>query len=63
MLPICIIHKLLFGTDWPIHRLNGSPAEMVRSFADLVSKGLLLPAELDMIFCSNVRTLVKRLQT
>lgn len=45
-------HKLLFGTDWPIHRLFGTQQRWVTSFLDLC-RALHVPHELEQAMLSG----------
>ena len=48
-----ILNKILFGTDWPIHRLNGNQQELVRLFRQAAER-VLTSEELEVIFCKNI---------
>lgn len=54
-----ILHKLLFGTDWPIHKLSGNQATLIRLFT-AAAEGILTAKELDMIFQENYMSIQKR---
>ena len=51
-----IINKLLFGTDWPIHRMQGDQAKWVREFENLVSKKILTSRELERVMGGTFRS-------
>jgi predicted TIM-barrel fold metal-dependent hydrolase len=55
-----IVNKLLFGTDWPIHRLNGTQVNWVQAFLDAKEKGILSESELEKIFHLNIQKLLTR---
>jgi uncharacterized protein len=48
-----LLRKLLFGTDWPIHRLAGGQVRWVEAFRGCVERGVLEPHELEWLFCRN----------
>lgn len=53
-------HKLLFGTDWPIHRLFGTQQHWVTSFLELC-RTLSVPQELEQAMLSgNCQRLLAR---
>jgi predicted TIM-barrel fold metal-dependent hydrolase len=54
------VNKLLFGTDWPIHRLNGTQVNWVQAFLDAKEKGILSESELEKIFHLNIQKLLTR---
>ena len=51
-----IIHKLLFGTDWPIHRLSGDQKFMTATFKNKASE-VLTQEETDKIMYLNFNEL------
>jgi predicted TIM-barrel fold metal-dependent hydrolase len=50
--------KLLFGTDWPIHRFLGSQAKWVKEFKSYEADGLISPADLQNILSDNAKRLL-----
>ncbi len=50
--------KLLFGTDWPIHRMLGSQKMWVDHFKGLLVDGVLTAEQLQWIFEENARELI-----
>jgi predicted TIM-barrel fold metal-dependent hydrolase len=50
--------KLLFGTDWPIHRLLGSQKQWVDSLRNLVTERVLSEQQLGCIFGENAAELI-----
>ncbi|AKJ29029.1 amidohydrolase family protein [Caldimonas brevitalea] len=48
-----IVNKLLFGTDWPIHRLLGNQKKWVQEFIALQEKKILSTGELERIMAGN----------
>jgi len=54
-----LLRKLLFGTDWPIHRIYGGQAQWVEAFRDCASRGILTEEELDWIFCRNAAEILR----
>ncbi len=46
--------KLLFGTDWPIHRFFGSQYDCVKVYRDLVTKGVLTKQQYEDIMGNNI---------
>lgn len=51
--------RLLFGTDWPIHRFFGSQARWVGEFKKLEAEGILGPRQLEDILCNNFKELMQ----
>lgn len=52
--------RLLFGTDWPIHRFFGSQAKWVGEIRKQKELGILTEADLDNIFHANFGRLYQR---
>jgi uncharacterized protein len=52
-----IINKLLFGTDWPIHRMLGGQSKWVEEFDRLVGKKILTEGELERVMGGTFRSL------
>jgi predicted TIM-barrel fold metal-dependent hydrolase len=52
--------RLLFGTDWPIHRFFGSQQTWVDAIEGTFRRGAIGKADLDNIFHDNVRRLLPR---
>lgn len=52
-----ILNKILFGTDWPIHRLSGSQKDLTGLFRKSAEK-LLTEEEMDRIFYKNITQIV-----
>ncbi len=50
--------RLLFGTDWPIHRFFGSQARWVGEFRKLEAQGLLSPGQLEDILGNNAAQII-----
>jgi predicted TIM-barrel fold metal-dependent hydrolase len=48
-----VLRKLLFGTDWPIHRLLGGQAAWVDAFCDCARRGIVSVEELEWLFHRN----------
>lgn len=48
-----VLRKLLFGTDWPIHRLLGDQRQWVEAFCQCARDGVISDEELDWLFCRN----------
>lgn len=48
-----LLRKLLFGTDWPIHRIGGGQARWVEAFRDCARRGVIGSDELDWLFFRN----------
>lgn len=48
-----ILRKLLFGTDWPIHRLLGDQKEWVDAFRECARTGVVSEEELEWLFYRN----------
>ena len=48
-----VLRKLLFGTDWPIHRMYGNQQQWVEAFRDCVAEGILSEEELGWLFHDN----------
>ncbi len=53
-----LARKLLFGTDWPIHRFWGSQRDWVRKFTDLQAESLLTGEDIKNIMGENLRALL-----
>ncbi|MGH9571201.1 MAG: amidohydrolase family protein [Candidatus Angelobacter sp.] len=49
-----LARKLLFGTDWPIHRFWGSQRTWVEQLTALHSEGILTDEQRDLILCDNL---------
>ena len=54
-----ILRKLLFGTDWPIHRFFGNQKTWIAEMRKSVDKGLLTPEELNRILYFNAAELMR----
>ena len=54
--------KLLFGTDWPIHRFWGNQRDWVEKFTALESESLLPTAELNNILGNNLLRILPQLE-
>jgi uncharacterized protein len=54
-----ILRKLVFGTDWPIHRFFGTQQSWIAEMRKTVDKGLLTPQELDRILYGNAGELLR----
>ena len=54
-----LLRKLLFGTDWPIHRMHGSQLQAVDAFRDCAMRGVITEEELDWIFYRNAAQLLR----
>jgi uncharacterized protein len=52
-----IINKILFGTDWPIHRLLGDQKKWVIEFKKLVTDGILSEKEMSNILGGTFKSL------
>ncbi|HQV04723.1 MULTISPECIES: amidohydrolase family protein [unclassified Novosphingobium] len=52
-----ILNKILFGTDWPIHRLLGAQKKWVDRFKQLCTDGILTQRELANIFGETFRSI------
>jgi uncharacterized protein len=52
-----VLRKLLFGTDWPIHRILGGQAQWVDAFRDCAGRGIISGEELEWLFCRNAAEL------
>jgi hypothetical protein len=56
-----INHKILFGTDWPLFRLAGSPAAFLKALLDNSGPMKDVPeTELERFMYGNIRRLIKR---
>jgi predicted TIM-barrel fold metal-dependent hydrolase len=53
--------RLLFGTDWPIHRLFGRQKSWVDAVDDFVARKLITSADADNFFYKNIMTLLPQL--
>jgi predicted TIM-barrel fold metal-dependent hydrolase len=54
-----VLRKLLFGTDWPIHRIHGSQLQWVEAFRDCARHGVITGEELDWIFYRNAAQVLR----
>ncbi|HYD63447.1 MAG TPA: amidohydrolase family protein [Noviherbaspirillum sp.] len=54
-----LLRKLLFGTDWPIHRIHGGQPQWVEAFRDCASRGILSEEELGWIFYRNAAEILR----
>jgi len=52
------MRKLLFGTDWPIHRFYGDQKKWVDAFRDLRADGVVNEQEYAMIMRENIAGLL-----
>lgn len=48
-----IVNKLLFGTDWPIHRMHGAQTKWLGAFNTLRDDGVLTNEELQNVLAGN----------
>ncbi|HEY6879429.1 MAG TPA: amidohydrolase family protein [Polyangiales bacterium] len=48
-----ISRKLLFGTDWPVHRLDGRQVQWVEAVRDLARRSILTVADTNGLFFEN----------
>ena len=55
-----LIHKLLFGIDWPIHRLLGSQRKWVDEFRRICSGFHLSPDEMDCLLFKNIQHILDK---
>ncbi|UUY08385.1 amidohydrolase family protein [Pseudomonas sp. J452] len=53
-----LLRKILFGTDWPIHRFYGNQTDWVNAFHKAVEDKILTTEELDWIFYKNSKALL-----
>jgi predicted TIM-barrel fold metal-dependent hydrolase len=53
-----LLRKLLFGTDWPIYRLQGGQRQWVEAFRDCARKGVITHEELDWLLYRNAAQLL-----
>jgi uncharacterized protein len=58
-----LLRKLLFGTDWPIHRIYGSQAQWIAAFRDCARRGIITEEELGWIFYRNAAQVLGGPQT
>jgi predicted TIM-barrel fold metal-dependent hydrolase len=54
-----LLRKLLFGTDWPIHRILGGQKQWVDAVADCARRGILTEQELAWIFYDNAAQVLR----
>lgn len=54
-----LLRKLLFGTDWPIHRIMGGQRQWVDAFIDCARRGILTDEELGWIFYDNAAQVLR----
>lgn len=54
-----LLRKLLFGTDWPIHRILGGQKQWVDAFIDCARRGILSDEELAWIFYDNAAQILR----
>jgi len=54
-----IVRKLLFGTDWPIHRMAGSQSKWVEAIRKMEVDSVISTRELEDLFANNFLRLVK----
>jgi predicted TIM-barrel fold metal-dependent hydrolase len=54
-----LLRKLLFGTDWPIHRIHGNQPQWVEAFRDCARRGVITEEELDWIFYRNAAQVLR----
>lgn len=52
-----VLRKLVFGTDWPIHRLQGDQQQWVEVFRDCARRGVISEEELSWLFYKNAQRL------
>lgn len=50
--------KLLFGTDWPIHRFLGSQSKWVEAIKSCRSDGVITQTDMDNIFFNNIKDIL-----
>ena len=53
-----LTRKLLFGTDWPIHRFFGSQQRWVNEIKNWETAGILSAQDTDNIFSGNMKSLL-----
>jgi uncharacterized protein len=53
-----VVRKLLFGTDWPIHRFWGGQAKWVNEIKSYESEGLISQDDLQNILSNNARRIL-----
>jgi len=53
------VRKLLFGTDWPIHRMAGSQSKWVEAIRKMEVDSVISTRELEDLFANNFLRLVK----
>ncbi|WP_103069468.1 amidohydrolase family protein [Aquimarina sediminis] len=53
-----ILNKVLFGTDWPIHRLNGNQKDLVEMFRTKAEE-VLTSEEIENIMYNNIHKIIK----
>jgi len=54
-----LLRKLLFGTDWPIHRIHGSQRQWVDAFRDCAQRGIVTAEELDWLLYRNAAQVLR----
>jgi len=54
-----LLRKLLFGTDWPIHRIMGGQKQWVDAFIDCAQRGILTEEELQWLFYKNAAQVLR----
>jgi predicted TIM-barrel fold metal-dependent hydrolase len=54
-----LLRKLLFGTDWPIHRVYGNQMQWVEAFRDCARRGVITEEELDWLFYRNAAQVLR----
>ena len=53
-----LVRKLLFGTDWPIHRFYGDQKKWVDTFSDLRDADVITESDYWMIMKENMSSLL-----
>jgi predicted TIM-barrel fold metal-dependent hydrolase len=53
-----VVSRLLFGTDWPIHRFWGGQAKWVNAIKSCESEGLISPDDLQNIMSNNAKRIL-----
>ncbi|MBC7502904.1 MAG: amidohydrolase [Herminiimonas sp.] len=54
-----LLRKLLFGTDWPIHRILGGQKQWADAFRDCAKRGIITEEELGWIFYDNAAQVLR----
>jgi uncharacterized protein len=51
--------KLLFGTDWPIHRFGGTQSKWVKEIQSCLSEGVITEDDAENIFFNNANDILR----